>query len=203
MEFTVDIVSAPNNRIFHQTWTNNMLHTEGPQVQYKKAAKSWIKITWKPDLEKLSMRDGIHNLVWGLLRRRVYDIAGTTHKKESKYSLTMNWFPLNRLGSTQNYFVPMQSVLISMNVGMSPLHPNRTFPSTCWHPRLSTTYVQTVEERMWLLQPMHFPNTFKNHCLKRSRRQRNFVRQTYAISVGSLSMPGSSIQCLVVNKRMS
>lgn len=105
MEFTVDIVSAPNNRIFHQTWTNNMLHTEGPQVQYKKAAKSWIKITWKPDLEKLSMQDGIHNLVWGLLRRRVYDIAGTTHKRV-KVFLDNELVPIKSFGQYAKLFCP-------------------------------------------------------------------------------------------------
>ena len=79
--FTVDMVSGPDNREFHQTWTGNMQHTEGPTTKYKKAQNSWIKVTWTPDTAKLNMPQGITEDVWALLKRRVYDIAGTTHKK--------------------------------------------------------------------------------------------------------------------------
>ena len=57
--FTVDMVSGPDNREFHQTWTGNMQHTEGPTTKYKKAQNSWIKVTWTPDTAKLNMPQGI------------------------------------------------------------------------------------------------------------------------------------------------
>ena len=68
-------------KMYKQTWTNNMADKGKPKITKAKGKKpkGYTKITFIPDFEKFSMT-GLDKDIVGLLKKRAYDMAGTTPK---------------------------------------------------------------------------------------------------------------------------
>ncbi|CCH45177.1 DNA topoisomerase II [Wickerhamomyces ciferrii] len=75
-EFTVETADKNTMKIYTQTWNNNMTKTNKPKIKTVKKPQEYTKISFKPDLAKFNM-EILDNDTLGVLRRRVYDIAGT------------------------------------------------------------------------------------------------------------------------------
>lgn len=70
--------TADKKNVYRQEWTNNMTKVEKPTILKNPEKKSYTCITFCPDLAKFGM-DHLDADVVSVLRRRVYDLAGTTH----------------------------------------------------------------------------------------------------------------------------
>lgn len=75
-EFTVETADKNTKKIYTQTWKNNMSVAGKPKIKEMKKPVEYTKISFKPDLEKFHM-ETLDSDILGVLRRRVYDIAGT------------------------------------------------------------------------------------------------------------------------------
>ncbi len=75
-EFTVETADKNSKKIYTQTWKNNMSIAGKPSLKTMKKLQEYTKISFKPDLAKFHM-DKLDDDTLGVLRRRVYDIAGT------------------------------------------------------------------------------------------------------------------------------
>jgi len=75
-EFTVETADKNTMQIYTQTWKNNMTVAGKPKIKDMKKPQEYTKISFKPDLEKFHM-ESLDEDILGVLRRRVYDIAGT------------------------------------------------------------------------------------------------------------------------------
>ncbi|KAL4798336.1 DNA topoisomerase [Aspergillus venezuelensis] len=75
-EFTVETQDSKQKKRYRQTWTNNMQTLGKPKLTAAKG-DDYTKVTFKADFEKFGM-DGIDDDFEALLKRRVYDLAGTT-----------------------------------------------------------------------------------------------------------------------------
>jgi len=81
-KFTVEIVDAKRKKKFIQVWKDNMSIAEPAKVTEVKAAnpKSYVKVTFVPDLEKFKV-DNLDNDHYNLFYRRTIDLAGVTEGK--------------------------------------------------------------------------------------------------------------------------
>lgn len=74
-EFTLETQDSKNGKRYKQTWTDNMSNMQKAKITSNKAA-DFTRITFKPDWKKFKM-DGIDDDFEALVKRRVYDLAGT------------------------------------------------------------------------------------------------------------------------------
>ncbi len=75
-EFTVETADKANGKIYKQTWSNNMSKVGKPKITQMKKATEYTKISFKPDLRHFGMTE-LDEDILGVLRRRVYDVAGS------------------------------------------------------------------------------------------------------------------------------
>lgn len=73
--FKVDGCDPVNNKVFTQTWTNNMRETTGPTVKSTKLSKGYTQITWTPDFSFFGLKSGYTNDIIKLYMRHVIDAA--------------------------------------------------------------------------------------------------------------------------------
>ncbi|OBT66159.1 hypothetical protein VE03_05077 [Pseudogymnoascus sp. 23342-1-I1] len=73
--FTLETQDSKNGKRYKQTWTDNMSKMGKAKITANKSA-DFTRITFTPDWEKFQM-DGIDDDFEGLVKRRVYDLAGT------------------------------------------------------------------------------------------------------------------------------
>jgi DNA topoisomerase-2 len=78
--FKVEIGDPKNKKSFSQIYTNNLSTKSKPIVKDYTGDKGYVKITFRPDLKYFSIKDKMQKDFIGLLKRRVYDIAGLTKK---------------------------------------------------------------------------------------------------------------------------
>lgn len=72
-EFTVETVDSTRNKIYTQTWKNNMKERQDPVIKnYSKVP--YTKITFKPDFKRFKIKNMDDTAK--VMTRRVYDIAG-------------------------------------------------------------------------------------------------------------------------------
>lgn len=76
LEFTVETADKNTEQKYKQTWTNNMGVCGKAKITKNSKGEEWTRITFKPDLKRFGM-NGIDEDTAGLLRKRVYDMAGT------------------------------------------------------------------------------------------------------------------------------
>ena len=86
-KFSVECLDSERGLKFKQTWRNNM-HDAGEPIVEKcssaeKKSGDYVKVTFRPDLEKFNMRELDDDAV-GLISKRAYDIAGSMANKEGK-----------------------------------------------------------------------------------------------------------------------
>ena len=82
--FMVECVDAVNRKKFTQTWTANMSATDGPVVRATPNKKSRTAVTFEPDWARFGLA-GPPDALEALLRRRAYDLAGTSPRTLSVY----------------------------------------------------------------------------------------------------------------------
>ncbi|EME46718.1 hypothetical protein DOTSEDRAFT_87208 [Dothistroma septosporum NZE10] len=75
-EFQLDTVDRKTKQRYRQTWRNNMSTMEKAKIEKVKDTQDYTQITFKPDFRKFKM-DGMDADFEGLVKRRVYDMAGT------------------------------------------------------------------------------------------------------------------------------
>ncbi|KAF9056399.1 DNA topoisomerase [Panaeolus papilionaceus] len=75
-EFTVETADKNTQQKYKQTWTNNMGTCGKAKITKNAKGEEYTRITFKPDLKRFGM-DYIDEDTAGLLRKRVYDMAGT------------------------------------------------------------------------------------------------------------------------------
>jgi DNA topoisomerase-2 len=77
-QFEVETVDSVRQLKYRQVWKNNMSDRGKPQITEAKGQKSYTKVTFVPDLAKFGrMKSLLDNDIINLMKRRVYDIAGT------------------------------------------------------------------------------------------------------------------------------
>lgn len=76
-EFTVETADSRSKQKYRQTWTDNMGKMGKAKITSNKS-DDYTKVTFKPDFSKFGM-DGIDDDFEALVKRRVYDLAGTCH----------------------------------------------------------------------------------------------------------------------------
>ncbi|KAJ6498011.1 DNA topoisomerase II [Mycena vitilis] len=75
-EFTVETADKKTAQKYKQTWTNNMGTCGKGKITKNSKGEEWTRITFRPDLKRFGM-DKIDEDTASLLRKRVYDMAGT------------------------------------------------------------------------------------------------------------------------------
>ena len=75
--FTVETADSRAKQKYKQTWTANMTHMGKPQISAHKK-EDFTQVTFMPDFVKFGMT-GMDDDFEALVKRRVYDLAGTLH----------------------------------------------------------------------------------------------------------------------------
>ncbi|KIP02564.1 hypothetical protein PHLGIDRAFT_37839 [Phlebiopsis gigantea 11061_1 CR5-6] len=76
-EFTVDTADKNTAQRYVQTWSNNMSKMGKAKITKNGKKEEYTRVTFKPDLKRFGM-DSIDEDTIALLKKRVYDLAGTT-----------------------------------------------------------------------------------------------------------------------------
>lgn len=75
-EFKLETADSQTKQVYKQTWTNNMSKMGKASITVNKKKEDYTKITFSPDFRKFGM-DGIDDDFEAMVKRRVYDLAGT------------------------------------------------------------------------------------------------------------------------------
>ncbi|KAJ7226116.1 DNA topoisomerase II, partial [Mycena pura] len=75
-EFTVETADEKSKQKYKQTWTENMSKRGKAKITANAKGEEWTRISFRPDLKRFGM-DKIDEDTASLLRKRVYDMAGT------------------------------------------------------------------------------------------------------------------------------
>ncbi|KAJ3755485.1 DNA topoisomerase II [Lentinula raphanica] len=75
-EFTIETADKTTSQKYKQTWTDNMSKCGKAKITKNTKGEEFTRVTFRPDLARFGM-DSIDEDTAGLLRRRVYDMAGT------------------------------------------------------------------------------------------------------------------------------
>lgn len=76
-EFTVETADKNTQQKYVQTWTDNMSKMGKAKITKNARKEEYTRVTFKPDLARFGM-DSIDEDTVSLLKKRVYDLAGTT-----------------------------------------------------------------------------------------------------------------------------
>ena len=82
-KFIVEIDDVGNKKKFSQIWENNMSIVNKPIINKLPASvkNSMVKVTFYPDCERFSLKEGLDDYHYSLFYKRAFDIAGTTNNK--------------------------------------------------------------------------------------------------------------------------
>merc|ERR1711871_1404294 len=84
-KFIVEVVDSKQKKRFTQIFEDNMSIKNEPVIEkLTKKEKSYVKITFYPDLEKFKLKNISNNLM-ALFQKRVNDISATTNSKVKVY----------------------------------------------------------------------------------------------------------------------
>lgn len=75
-EFTIDTADKNSAQKYKQTWTNNMSKCGTAKITKNGKGEEYTRVTFRPDLKRFGM-ECIDDDTLSLLKRRVYDMAGT------------------------------------------------------------------------------------------------------------------------------
>lgn len=75
-EFTIDTADKHSSQKYKQTWTNNMSKCGTAKITKNGKGEEYTRVTFRPDLKRFGM-ERIDEDTLSLLKRRVYDMAGT------------------------------------------------------------------------------------------------------------------------------
>ena len=74
-QFTLETQDSSRGKRYKQTWTDNMANMGKPKISSSKSS-DFTRVTFTPDYKRFKM-DGIDDDFEALVKRRVYDMAGT------------------------------------------------------------------------------------------------------------------------------
>lgn len=77
-EFTIETQDSRQKKKYKQTWTDNMTKMGKAKITDASKGEDYTKVTFKPDFAKFGM-EGIDDDFEALVKRRVYDLAGTAN----------------------------------------------------------------------------------------------------------------------------
>jgi DNA topoisomerase-2 len=83
-EFIVETVDSENKKKYIQIFKDNMTIKGVPKITTVSTAKSYTKITFRPDLERFGMK-GLEDDIIKLFEKRTYDCAACTRKEVNVY----------------------------------------------------------------------------------------------------------------------
>ena len=89
-EFNIELVDRHTKKKYIQTFSENMQKFTEPVIS-RSTVKPYTRITWKTDFKRFGISGFTDDMI-GLMKRRVYDIAGIT---DSKVSVCYNGKKLN------------------------------------------------------------------------------------------------------------
>lgn len=75
-EFTVDTADKNSGQKYKQTWSENMSKVGKAKITKNSKGEEYTRVTFRPDLKRFGM-DTIEDDTVALLKKRVYDMAGT------------------------------------------------------------------------------------------------------------------------------
>ncbi|KAI0077419.1 type II DNA topoisomerase, partial [Panus rudis PR-1116 ss-1] len=75
-EFTIETADKEREQKYAQTWTDNMQKVGKAKITKNGRKEEYTKVTFKPDLKRFRM-ESIDEDTLALLKKRVYDLAGT------------------------------------------------------------------------------------------------------------------------------
>lgn len=75
-EFTIETADSNTKKKYKLTWSNNMSNMGKAKITDLKGG-DYTKVTFKPDFKRFGMPDGMDDDFEALVKRRVYDLAGT------------------------------------------------------------------------------------------------------------------------------
>ena len=75
-EFTVETADTNTKKKFKLMWSQNMSKMDKPKISAHKG-DDYTKVTFKPDFKRFGMENGMDDDFEALVKRRVYDLAGT------------------------------------------------------------------------------------------------------------------------------
>eukprot|EP01053_Blabericola_migrator_P012266 Blabericola_migrator_1__12265@NODE_765_length_6607_cov_284_868043_g545_i0_p1_GENE_NODE_765_length_6607_cov_284_868043_g545_i0NODE_765_length_6607_cov_284_868043_g545_i0_p1_ORF_typecomplete_len1470_score322_53DNA_topoisoIV/PF00521_20/2_4e122TOPRIM_C/PF16898_5/6_7e50DNA_gyraseB/PF00204_25/6_8e38Toprim/PF01751_22/5_6e18HATPase_c/PF02518_26/6_2e09HATPase_c_3/PF13589_6/0_0021LOR/PF04525_12/0_67LOR/PF04525_12/7_1e02_NODE_765_length_6607_cov_284_868043_g545_i016186027 len=78
--FEVEVVDAGRRKKFHMRWMNNMGSHTDPRITETSLKADYVKISFRPDLTRFKT-EGLGGDLVAIMKKRVYDIAGTTGVK--------------------------------------------------------------------------------------------------------------------------
>ena len=83
--FEVEIVDSSRKKKYYQKFSSNMFDKEEPVItDVGKSVESYTKISFKPDYKRFGLKKLTSGMA-NLMKRRVYDIAGTTNSTVKVY----------------------------------------------------------------------------------------------------------------------
>ena len=110
-EFTLETIyvnpDTKEAKEYKQTWTDNMSKKGKPSIKKVKAKKpsGYTKVTFKPDFARFNMNDGLDDDIIAMIRRRAFDMAGTT-PKDVKVTLDGTVLPIKDFKSYCDMYLP-------------------------------------------------------------------------------------------------
>ena len=75
--FCIETVDSKSHLKYTQSWTNNMTHVSIPRINASGTRKDYTRVSFSPDFARFGLENFTED-IQALLRKRVYDVAGTT-----------------------------------------------------------------------------------------------------------------------------
>jgi DNA topoisomerase-2 len=108
--FIIEIVDSKRKKKYIQEWSENMSKIGKPKVTDAKNTKSYIKVTFYPDITRFGLKD-MNNDHYNLFYRRTIDIAGMNENK-LKVFFNEKKIDLTNFRSYINLYYPDEEVYI-------------------------------------------------------------------------------------------
>jgi DNA topoisomerase-2 len=102
LEFTVETADKNTGQKYKQTWNDNMSKLSKAKITKNPRNEEYTKVTFQPDLKRFGM-DSIDGDTIALLKKRVYDMAGTV--KDVKVHLNSDRLKVKSFKSYVEMFV--------------------------------------------------------------------------------------------------
>ena len=113
-KFIVEVGDAKRNKLFTQTWVNNMETAETPIIKKLPVkTKSYVKVTFYPDFKRFNIND-LNNDHLMLFHRRTIDISATGDNK-LKVSFNDNKIAVNQFKQYIELYYPNAEIFFDNN----------------------------------------------------------------------------------------
>ena len=116
--FDIEIIDSVRNLKYFQRFTDNMFTKEPPIISSipkgsKESKESMTKISFIPDYKRFGFNNGLTDDMISLLKRRVYDVAGTTNNSVKVY-YNEKLIEIKSFEDTLNYIIHQMMMKINL-----------------------------------------------------------------------------------------